>query len=106
MLIDRMAGLMSFIQFGKQKTAKQIKEAASWFYFDTALSSGAGQLAALTRLAKPSHILFGIDYPNAPTPSIQHFRNMLKDSKELSEDAKAAMADAGTELFLRLSRKQ
>src|ERR1700757_1635925 len=37
------------------------------FYFDTALSSSAAALPTLLAFAKPGHIMFGSDFPFAPT---------------------------------------
>lgn len=38
------------------------------FYFDTALSPSRYSMAALKELVEPSHILFGSDFPFAPSP--------------------------------------
>ncbi len=41
------------------------------FWFDTALSGNLSALSALMQFADPSRILFGTDFPYAPTPVIQ-----------------------------------
>jgi predicted TIM-barrel fold metal-dependent hydrolase len=38
------------------------------FYFDTALSTPAATMAALVEFAGPDHVVFGSDWPYAPTP--------------------------------------
>ena len=62
MLVGRTAGLLASSPFGT-KSDKEIMEEASWFYFDTALSSSPGQLAALQMLAKPDHFFFWQRFP-------------------------------------------
>ena len=106
MLIARVEGLLPFSGLG-EKSMQQIREEAGWFYFDTALSSSDEQLAALIKVAKKGHILFGSDHPNAPVESIEHFTNTLQESKILDE---AALEDihyrAALDLFPRLAEKR
>ncbi|MFD5123577.1 amidohydrolase family protein [Streptomyces sp. NPDC058385] len=47
------------------------------FYFDTALSSSPAALPTLLAFAQPGHVLFGSDWPFAPTPAGQYFANGL-----------------------------
>ncbi|MFI5825020.1 amidohydrolase family protein [Streptomyces rishiriensis] len=47
------------------------------FYFDTALSSSTAALPTLLAFAQPGHILFGSDWPFAPTAAAQYFANGL-----------------------------
>ncbi|MFB7677145.1 amidohydrolase family protein [Kitasatospora purpeofusca] len=47
------------------------------FYFDTALSSSPAALPTLLAFARPGHVLFGSDWPFAPTPAGQYFANGL-----------------------------
>ena len=49
------------------------------FYFDTALSAGKSSLSALAQVADPDHILFGTDFPFAPTSAIRQFGAVLDD---------------------------
>ena len=60
------------------KSTEQLLEEAGWFYFDVALSSTPATLKALFEIAKPENVLFGSDYPNAPTPGIQRFTQTLE----------------------------
>jgi 6-methylsalicylate decarboxylase len=48
------------------------------FYFDTALSAGDSTLSALVRITDPGHILFGSDFPFAPTSAIRQFGEVLE----------------------------
>jgi predicted TIM-barrel fold metal-dependent hydrolase len=48
------------------RSAADILDDFSSFYFDTALSSSAAALPTLLAFAKPGHITFGSDYPFAP----------------------------------------
>ncbi|MEV4445709.1 amidohydrolase family protein [Streptomyces mirabilis] len=47
------------------------------FYFDTALSSSPAALPTLLAFARPGHVLFGSDWPFAPTPAGQYFAGGL-----------------------------
>ncbi|MER5177216.1 amidohydrolase family protein [Streptomyces sp. NPDC002896] len=47
------------------------------FYFDTALSSSPAALPTLLAFARPGHVLFGSDWPFAPTVAGQYFANGL-----------------------------
>ncbi|MFE4394378.1 MULTISPECIES: amidohydrolase family protein [Streptomycetaceae] len=47
------------------------------FHFDTALSSSPAALPTLLAFARPGHVLFGSDWPFAPTPAGQYFANGL-----------------------------
>jgi hypothetical protein len=47
------------------------------FYFDTALSSSLAALPTLLTFARPGHVLFGSDWPFAPTAASQYFANGL-----------------------------
>ncbi|WP_460062761.1 amidohydrolase family protein [Streptomyces sp. YKOK-I1] len=49
------------------------------FYYDTALSAGPAALPTLLAFARPGHVLFGSDWPFAPTPAGQYFTNGLDD---------------------------
>lgn len=48
------------------------------FYFDTALSSSPAALPTLLEFAKPGRVLFGSDFPFAPTAAGQYFVNGLE----------------------------
>jgi 6-methylsalicylate decarboxylase len=47
------------------------------FWFDTALSSSASALPSLQQFADPERILFGSDWPYAPTPAVTYFAGNL-----------------------------
>ncbi|MFF3941500.1 amidohydrolase family protein [Streptomyces phaeofaciens] len=47
------------------------------FYFDTALSSSPAALPTLLAFARPGHVLFGSDWPFAPSAAGQYFANGL-----------------------------
>ena len=60
------------------------------FYFDVALSSSPYALPALLAFAKPSHILYGSDWPHAPKALGLHFADML-DAFALSAEQRSAI---------------
>ncbi|MGW0457311.1 amidohydrolase family protein [Streptomyces tendae] len=72
------------------------------FYFDTALSSSPAALPTLLAFARPGHVLFGSDWPFAPTPAGQYFANGLDSG--LDPDTLRAVNRANAEvLFPRLA---
>ena len=72
------------------------------FYFDTALSSSPAALPTLLAFARPGQVLFGSDWPFAPTPAGQYFANGLETYTALDADARAAIDSASAEtLFTR-----
>jgi 6-methylsalicylate decarboxylase len=68
--ISMMPGIVE--QFGDPLRAMRS------FYFDTALSAGESTLSALVRIADPSRILFGTDFPFAPDRAIRQFGEVLE----------------------------
>jgi predicted TIM-barrel fold metal-dependent hydrolase len=72
------------------------------FYFDTALSSSPAALPTLLAFARPGHVLFGSDWPFAPTPAGQYFATGLDTfaSPDLLRAVNRANAE---ELFPRLA---
>jgi predicted TIM-barrel fold metal-dependent hydrolase len=49
------------------------------FYYDTALSAGPSTLSGLGQITDSDHILFGTDFPFAPTTAIRAFGKVLDD---------------------------
>ena len=76
-LIYRAAGALPYMPKPLNKSTEEIVEEARLFYFDTAISASEPTLRALLAFAKPGHILFGTDFPNAPNPSIEYFTQNL-----------------------------
>ncbi|KAF1353021.1 amidohydrolase family protein [Lizonia empirigonia] len=72
-LIHRAATMFPFMPHGCKRTREEILDEAKEFYFDTALSSGGPTIKALAEFAKPGHLLFGSDFPNAPEGAILKF---------------------------------
>ncbi|KAJ5563870.1 hypothetical protein N7513_000112 [Penicillium frequentans] len=73
-LINRSAALLPHTPMDIGLSTEEILGEARKFYFDTALSASHDMLDLLYKIADPRHVLFGCDYPNAPVPSIQLFR--------------------------------
>ncbi|MFD8582027.1 amidohydrolase family protein [Streptomyces californicus] len=72
------------------------------FYFDTALSSSPAALPTLLAFARSGHVLFGSDWPFAPTPAGQYFASGLDD--HLAPDTREAVNRTNAEaLFPRLA---
>lgn len=75
---------------------------ARLFYFDTAISANEPTLKALLSFAKPGHILFGTDFPNAPNPSVEHFTRNSSSFDMDRETREQIYSKAALELFPRL----
>ncbi|HEX7324728.1 MAG TPA: amidohydrolase family protein [Rhodanobacteraceae bacterium] len=85
-------------------TADQLVAAFKQFYFDTALSSGLGTFSSLMAFANHDRILFGSDFPYAPTPVAARFTELLDRDSGLSETQKRAVNNSNaTTLFRRLA---
>jgi 6-methylsalicylate decarboxylase len=80
-LINRPAGMLPFTPNDIGLSTQEIVAEAGKFYYDTALSTGHETLDLLYKVAGADHVLFGCDFPNAPTPSIHFFRDMFDTYK-------------------------
>ena len=101
-LIYRVAVMMPETPMSVGKSTEEMVGEASNFYFDTAISASAPALRALYAIAKPGHVLFGTDYPNAPRKSIFDFTNRLETSTDLKEPKDAIFRQSALALFPRL----
>ncbi|MGW3647160.1 amidohydrolase family protein [Streptomyces sp. NPDC000878] len=72
------------------------------FYFDTALSASPAALPTLLAFARPRHVLFGSDWPFAPTAAGQYFANGLDSGVDAATLAAVNRANAEA-LFPRLA---
>ncbi|MFF5438616.1 amidohydrolase family protein [Streptomyces achromogenes] len=74
------------------------------FYFDTALSSSPAALPTLLGFARPGHVLFGSDWPFAPTAAGQYFTAGL--DTHVDPDTLTAVSRTNAEaLFPRLAAR-
>lgn len=91
-LLYRAAGMIPYIPAAEfvKKSTEEIIEEARMFYFDTAISANEITLKALLALAMPGHVLFGSDFPNAPTQGIEFNRKNL-DEYEMNEDTRKSI---------------
>jgi len=78
-LIYRAAGLLPHSPVSVGKSTEELVAEAQEFYFDSAISANPVTLKALFAFAKPRHVLFGTDFPNAPRESIQYFTAQLDE---------------------------
>ncbi|EAA28806.2 hypothetical protein GE21DRAFT_8399 [Neurospora crassa] len=83
----------------------QFMEDAKRFYFDTALSTGSHTLSLLKEFAKPDHVLYGSDFPYAPSPAIADMNARLDRYGAEKDEAfvQSAASEAALKLFPRLS---
>jgi predicted TIM-barrel fold metal-dependent hydrolase len=75
-LVPRLALSISMMPGAIERVGDPL-EAVRSLYFDTALSGGAAPLSALAQITTPDHILFGTDFPFAPTAAIRQFGTAL-----------------------------
>jgi 6-methylsalicylate decarboxylase len=101
-LIHRPAAMLPLPPFNIGKSTEEIIEEARLFYFDTALSANPITLKALFELAKPGHVMFGSDFPNAPKPSIEYFTKNLGDFELDEKTRREVYYEGALELFPRL----
>lgn len=84
------------------KTVEDIIEDGKRFYFDLALSGSDIMLSALLEFAKPGHLLFGSDFPNAPDPTIERGVSIIDGYEMSPETRKSIHNEAALVLFPRL----
>ena len=88
-------------------SAADMLDDLSAFYFDTALSGSPTVLPSLLAFARPGHILFGSDWPYAPSKTVGYFTGNLDAYAGLDEAAHAAINRRSAEaLFPRLAARR
>ena len=61
------------------------------FYYDTALSGSPAALPSLLAFANPGHVLYGSDWPFAPTVVGDYFDNLLDNNQSLDTEIRAGI---------------
>ncbi|PNY20470.1 2-amino-3-carboxymuconate-6-semialdehyde decarboxylase [Tolypocladium capitatum] len=100
-LIHRMTMVVD-TPYRVDKTKDEIVEDAKRFYFDLALSGSHLVLDTLCKFAKPGHILFGSDFPNAPLATIEYFTRVIEEHGFDAKTRAEIYHGAGVALFPRL----
>ena len=103
-LIYRVAGMLPHTPVSVGMSTDEILSEAQRFYFDTAISSSPPTLSALMELAKPGHVMFGTDFPNAPTPGIEYNTKSLEEFEMDEKTRKEVYHEGALELFPRLRK--
>lgn len=101
-LIYRPAVILPITPVSVGKSTEEIVKEAKMFYFDLAISSNPVTLKALFELAEPGHLLFGTDFPNAPTKAIEQFTGVLDGFEMDAETRQTIYWKSALRLFLRL----
>ena len=101
-LIHRAATMLPVTPMSIGKSREQLLAEAGDFYYDLAISSNPATLAALYEIASPGHVLFGTDYPNAPSQAIHRFTEFLEGFKPRTEPLSAILTENALSLFPRL----
>src|SRR5262245_56735741 len=83
-----------------QRPPSEILEDFATFYFDTALSGSPAALPSLLAFAKPGHVLFGSDWPFAPSIAVSYFTGQLDACAALNAEGHAAIDRANAEALL------
>lgn len=106
-LADRPAAMLPYVILSTEPDAtltEHFMEDAKSFYFDTALSSAPLTLSLLKEFARPGHVLFGSDFPYAPTPAIRLMNKFLDERESHDGDfVRSVNFQAALELFPRLA---
>ena len=103
-LVYRVAGMLPHTPVSIGMSTDEIVHEAQRFYFDTAISSNPITLSALTKFAKPGHVMFGTDFPNAPVPGIEYNTKNLADFPMDEEMRRAVYYEGALGLFPRLRK--
>ncbi|KAL8687472.1 MAG: hypothetical protein Q9218_006364 [Villophora microphyllina] len=85
------------------KTTEEFLEDAQRFYYDTALSTNEHTLRLLLGFAQKDHILFGTDFPYAPTKTIETHTDMLEGYQLDSESRQRIYRDNALKLLPRFA---
>ncbi|KAA8647951.1 hypothetical protein EYZ11_008696 [Aspergillus tanneri] len=101
-LIHRAATMLPFMPRNLGMSTEELVEAARTFYFDTAISANPVTLKALFEFAKPGHVLFGSDFPNAPQGAITQFTKFLERYEIPDQTKRQVESEAALELLPRL----
>jgi predicted TIM-barrel fold metal-dependent hydrolase len=67
----RLEGAASMMRAASVNFPRGLVHYLKQLYYDTALSTSPGAIGALLKLAGPSQVLFGSDFPFAPAPIVQ-----------------------------------
>ncbi|KAL8792099.1 MAG: hypothetical protein Q9195_005274 [Heterodermia aff. obscurata] len=105
-LIHRAATMLPVTPMSVGKSREQLLAEASGFYYDLAISSNAATLGALYEVAEPGHVLFGTDYPNAPSQAIYQFTEFLEGFEPRREPLSSILMESALSLFPRLRQYQ
>ncbi|KAI4246652.1 MAG: hypothetical protein LQ352_006349 [Teloschistes flavicans] len=87
------------------KTTEEFLEDARRFYYDTALSTNEHTLRLLLGFAEAEHILFGTDFPYAPTKTIQTHTDMLERYELDLESRQRIYRENALKLWPRFTRR-
>jgi predicted TIM-barrel fold metal-dependent hydrolase len=77
-----------------------VLEGLRGFWFDTALSSSPTALPALLAFARPGHVVFGSDWPFAPTAGVGYFTDGLDTYPGIDAAGHAAIDRGNAEALL------
>ena len=103
-LLYRVADALPHTPGSPGRSTAEIVAEGREFYFDTAIMGNPATLKALFEIARPGHVLFGSDYPNAPEEAIRTCTEELDRFMEEAGGADAVEYGAAVELFPRLAQ--
>lgn len=91
--------LTAAIAADTQRSPLEVLEDFAGFYFDTALSGSPAALPSLLAFAKPGHVLFGSDWPYAPSIAVGYFTAQLDAYAPLDAAGHGAVDRGNAELL-------
>ncbi|KAG6365903.1 hypothetical protein INS49_000079 [Diaporthe citri] len=98
-LATRAAHLLADAHLSAQSPDEILDQARS-FYFDLALSGNPSTLELILTFAKPGHVLYGSDFPYAPTKTINSYVEMLDAHLRTIDDETAYSIARGAAIRL------
>lgn len=96
--VHRVAGMASTM-LEPVRDAGELLEDARGFWFDTALSSSPTALPSLLAFADPARIVYGTDWPYAPSPTVEYFERHF-DAYEFEDGQRGAIESGNARRLL------
>ncbi|KAF4987816.1 hypothetical protein FGRMN_10132 [Fusarium graminum] len=98
----RRSTMISFPEFGGVMSAQDMINQAKQFYFDTTLAGSKEMFPMILEFAKPGHLLFGSDFPQAPEKLSKGYTKFVDDFPMDDEKRKQIYSKSALNLFPRL----
>ncbi|KAF5676587.1 amidohydrolase family [Fusarium heterosporum] len=98
----RRSTMISFAEFGGVMSLQDMINQAKQFYFDTTLAGSKEMFPMILEFAKPGHLLFGSDFPQAPEKLSKGFTKFVDEFSMDDEKREQIYFKSALNLFPRL----